>query len=685
MYGPAIQFLSPDTSGAYQLNIKTYYGAKCDAVVSRGGGAITSGQTAFTHSSAAFTSADVGKLFYIVGAGVGGLLLSTTIAAYVSATAVVLADAASTTVTSAHYLYGTDDTAAWTAAAAAIADNAICTIIMPYALSLTGPVALKNNTSIIGMQSDGWAFRNTRRCSGLVLKPQSNGPAQLYGTSSSVGNVNLNKLMLDGTARFQGNTITKYSGGSIAAGSNSFTDMSASFSSADLGKKIAIYGAGHGGSLQEAAYVGTIRTISSSTTVLIDTVDHPATTTVSNGAYSYGFSTQQGLDGATTAASTTFSSTTANFTSADVGKTIEIYGSLLPLWGDGSVNHGDGLGEILSATIVARLSATSVTLSTAATVTASSLQWRIGVVHGIYQEHSTTSQDSMWHIENVVCEYFSGNGYTLGGLQRAQRFNKFYVWQCLGRGMHIESSDNAFFQGMTAECGEDGLYINQSTNHFINFDTFNNCGNGVYMSSYGQMCTFISVSVDNNEQNGMVAFGPGTMGLGVRFTSNSQCGNGLYSDYTCARKVASGVSNINYSGLQLMGCYWVLNGNGNKPKYGIENSGPYGIRGTGIQYDPTTSPWSSASVNSGTATSIHQTSMKVEGGTSWNFSGNNFFSCAGAGGLQIGTASTDYLGFFGATAVQKQNLTGAKGGNAALASVITALANLGLVTDNTSA
>jgi hypothetical protein len=42
-------------------------------------------------------------------------------------------------------------------------------------------------------------------------------------------------------------------------------------------------------------------------------------------------------------------------------------------------------------------------------------------------------------------------------------------------------------------------------------------------------------------------------------------------------------------------------------------------------------------------------------------------------------------GFFGAAAVVKPSVTGAKGGNAALASLISALATLGLITDNTTA
>ena len=42
------------------------------------------------------------------------------------------------------------------------------------------------------------------------------------------------------------------------------------------------------------------------------------------------------------------------------------------------------------------------------------------------------------------------------------------------------------------------------------------------------------------------------------------------------------------------------------------------------------------------------------------------------------------LGFYGAAPVVKPTVTGSKGGNAALASLITALANLGLIVDSTS-
>lgn len=43
------------------------------------------------------------------------------------------------------------------------------------------------------------------------------------------------------------------------------------------------------------------------------------------------------------------------------------------------------------------------------------------------------------------------------------------------------------------------------------------------------------------------------------------------------------------------------------------------------------------------------------------------------------------LGFYGATAITKPAVTGSRGGNAALASLLTALANLGLITNNSTA
>jgi len=54
-------------------------------------------------------------------------------------------------------------------------------------------------------------------------------------------------------------------------------------------------------------------------------------------------------------------------------------------------------------------------------------------------------------------------------------------------------------------------------------------------------------------------------------------------------------------------------------------------------------------------------------------------------GTVLGQSSTDKIGFYGvATGVVKPTVTGAKGSNAALTSLMTALVALGLVTDTTS-
>lgn len=665
-----------------EINIQTA-GAKCDAVHALSGGSITSGANTFSDSSASFTAADVGKLFYIAGAGTNGGLLSTTIASYVSSTAITLGANSSITATSVEYIYGTDDSAVWSATMAGISNDTICTIEVPYArLSMCGPLALKNNTSIVGTQADGWAFQNRKRVSGLLLKPGSLGPAHIYGISPSVGNVQLNNILMDGAFAFQGNTVTKYLSGNITNGANVFSDSTANFTSADLGKKIAIYGAASNGSLQKSALVSTIRSITNTTTVVLDS-QHPASNTITNGTYAYGFSTSQGLDGATTAASNVFSSASASFTSADVGKTIEVFGAAFPLWGDGTTNKGDGIGCIFSGTILSITNSTTIVMSGNADVTLTGAQWRVGTIHGIYQPASATSQDSMWDMSRMVVEWYSGHGIVVGNYQRAQRLDTVYSWQNLGFGGLIGSSDNNFQRTMFAQNGEDGLYINQSTNHFVGLDTFGNGGNGIFISAYGQMSSFVSASIDTNEKNGAVVFGKGVMfGSGTRFTSNSQCQNGLYSDLTYCRRYFGGVTNLNAPGNTVVGAFWALGSvKGYLPAYGIDSVGPYGIRGTGIQYDPTQTLFVSGSITSGTVSSLHQTSFAIESGNNINLGNNiSFVSPTASGGTKFGTAANQLQGFWGATPVAQPVIS-----SASLKSILSALGLIGIVSDTTPA
>lgn len=54
-------------------------------------------------------------------------------------------------------------------------------------------------------------------------------------------------------------------------------------------------------------------------------------------------------------------------------------------------------------------------------------------------------------------------------------------------------------------------------------------------------------------------------------------------------------------------------------------------------------------------------------------------------GTKIGTSTTQKLAFYNSTPIVKPTVSGAKGSNAALGSLMTALANLGLVVDSTTA
>ena len=110
---------SRDTSSQHVFNIKSY-GAIGDGKSFRDAD-ITSGSTTLTSLSASFTSDDEGKNIQVVGAGVGGAQLVTTISIVTNSTTVTLATAANTSVSNAAtVVWRTDNTAAITSAMNAI-------------------------------------------------------------------------------------------------------------------------------------------------------------------------------------------------------------------------------------------------------------------------------------------------------------------------------------------------------------------------------------------------------------------------------------------------------------------------------------------------------------------------------------------------------------------------------------
>ena len=109
----ATAWQTPSTSQAYQFNV-TSYGAKGDGKIVADG-AMTSGSASLAcTTSSPFASSDVGKAIMVKGAGPSGVTtLVTTITGFTDSGHVTLSASASTTVSGATVLWGTDDTTAF--------------------------------------------------------------------------------------------------------------------------------------------------------------------------------------------------------------------------------------------------------------------------------------------------------------------------------------------------------------------------------------------------------------------------------------------------------------------------------------------------------------------------------------------------------------------------------------------
>jgi hypothetical protein len=157
------------------FNVKDpLYGALGNGVVNAAGdGHITNGLAVFTSASGVFTAADVGKAISVNGAGAAGAILLTTILSYQSATQVTLNANASTTVTTAGYFYGTDDTTAVQAAltAAAVAGGIVVFPVGIYPINNTG-LSLPNTQVHVIVQGAG------ELCT--MVKALANPPTSLF-------------------------------------------------------------------------------------------------------------------------------------------------------------------------------------------------------------------------------------------------------------------------------------------------------------------------------------------------------------------------------------------------------------------------------------------------------------------------------------------------------------------------
>lgn len=118
-------------------------------------GAITASGTTATSATGSFASDDVGKAIIITGAGAAGANLVTTIASFTSTTEVETTASASTTVSAANVVWGTDDTAAFQAAidAANTAGNGNVIVDRKRYL-FVGVLELKRGVGLVGISTE---------------------------------------------------------------------------------------------------------------------------------------------------------------------------------------------------------------------------------------------------------------------------------------------------------------------------------------------------------------------------------------------------------------------------------------------------------------------------------------------------------------------------------------------------
>lgn len=103
--------------------------------------------THLTSATAVFTSAVVSDAIIVNGAGTAGAALRTTIATYVSATEVILSASATTTVTGARFVFGTNNTTAMQACLTAAAGS---TVEIGDGNTMLGQLTVSSHTTIRG-------------------------------------------------------------------------------------------------------------------------------------------------------------------------------------------------------------------------------------------------------------------------------------------------------------------------------------------------------------------------------------------------------------------------------------------------------------------------------------------------------------------------------------------------------
>ncbi len=205
-----------------------YYGAVHDGQTTQmttNDGTITSGAAILTSATGAvFKSTDVGKVIVVSGAGVAGAPLKTTILTFTSSTQVTLNANASTSVTTANIVWGTDDTAAIQSAILAAYDALSGNVYFPNGIYIiNGAMQTSIDGAIPNSQlyiRHGLDTQPGRRS--ITLQGESSPQIPVFNAS-----VNWNGAILYSTFATTSGSVQSVLGGIGASGSSAgfgFTD-----------------------------------------------------------------------------------------------------------------------------------------------------------------------------------------------------------------------------------------------------------------------------------------------------------------------------------------------------------------------------------------------------------------------------------------------------------------------------
>lgn len=301
-----------------------------------------------------------------------------------------------------------------------------------------------------------------------------------------------------------------------------------------------------------------------------------------------------------------------------------------------------------------------------------------------------------------------GGGLRIGGLRNAGYIKDTLVLGTTGPGVQMGScSDWRFFGGDLWSTGSLPFYSPGGGSVIFTATNFFSSGSshGVKIDATAGDHTFYGCSFDRNARSGIYVLGdldPVVL-VGCRFTLNSSSADNVYSDIVC-----DGGKRVS-----VIGCTFQKGSTSPRPKYCIETANGasnINVIGSFIKQNAALEPYGTSFTNNTSVLNMIGDELtgknffvdydsaavnrgRVKGGTVGNpvifgvdgeTNAGLYLYAEGTGDLNVGR-TTNKLSFYGQSpARSKLTVTGAKGGNAALTSLMTQLAALGLVTDSTT-